>query len=612
MNLSLTSLIPTVIELTRFWENNWPHIWWYPYWYLGVPYRFLIGPVVPLLVILLKQPSNLNHLNVYLGLIIESWMWGAMGWYFFVRILSGDRRWAWISSLLFLLFPGGFWLLKYGTGLSHLAYSFVPWLFYFFIKCQEHRRALNIALCIFIYSLILLINPATMLTVTVGILIITLLNEQKNWGKNIIEAFFIWVVAFGIASIWYTPAYWLTVLFNPSLGGKSLAKVIGFVWQLLFSLLPLVVGLYSVQKKFKVRNRLTIFAIFWGGFFIFLTAIRMIFDIDFFQDWTAYGLEIQLFWAIITALFLGKLRYGFRQIVLLFIILILTISDIWLAQKLIGHTQATTYKNEISSQIALVETENKRFFFSGSPVFWLNSHLITPLMQVRGGKDQAAINPVWADGAYQIREGEATAKGESLLNLWLKVFGVEYVLIHQDPSSEPFRDFKNRERFSAWQLVSQTNGNILYKTSFGWARVADKQILHTVKPMAGDDEKALSAYVQKFSRPIEAKFIGASQIALNTPALEQDEVISLSVTYAPGWHTDKGRLVADPLGQLGLILDEAGPVTLTYSESGWSSIGGILIVLLGLLGLLNQRRLGQGLEKMLGQLHIADDEQENY
>ena len=66
MQIPLTSLVPTIVEVIQFIENNWPHIWWFPNWYLGLPLRFVTGPVVPLVVLGIHKISGFSVGTAYL------------------------------------------------------------------------------------------------------------------------------------------------------------------------------------------------------------------------------------------------------------------------------------------------------------------------------------------------------------------------------------------------------------------------------------------------------------------------------------------------------------------------------------------------------------------
>jgi len=45
-----------------------------------------------------------------------------------------------------------------------------------------------------------------------------------------------------------------------------------------------------------------------------------------------------------------------------------------------------------------------RVFVTGSNVFWLNVYFDT--IQVRGGRDEVAIDPNWRNYSYNFREGQ--------------------------------------------------------------------------------------------------------------------------------------------------------------------------------------------------------------
>src|SRR3972149_4021503 len=53
---SQTSLIPVAVAVVRFIESG-HSLWnsWYPYWYLGLPAKFILGPAVPALLVLVHR-----------------------------------------------------------------------------------------------------------------------------------------------------------------------------------------------------------------------------------------------------------------------------------------------------------------------------------------------------------------------------------------------------------------------------------------------------------------------------------------------------------------------------------------------------------------------------
>ena len=91
-----TSLIPSVLALSGFFVDNFPHISWYPYWYLGNPFAYLIGPVVPGLMAVLHSILRLSGsaMNIeYLVILFISTLIGGVGVYWMVREwVSLDQR----------------------------------------------------------------------------------------------------------------------------------------------------------------------------------------------------------------------------------------------------------------------------------------------------------------------------------------------------------------------------------------------------------------------------------------------------------------------------------------------------------------------------------------
>jgi hypothetical protein len=284
------------------------------------------------------------------------------------------------------------------------------------------------------------------------------------------------------------------------------------------------------------------------------------------------------------------------------------------------------YKKEIRKlvyQDAYAEDDNNlndqnRIFMSGSPVFWFGSasgqnfldpqlnrdisqsdhtdivplrmrsaktssasplSIMIGLLQVRGGKDQVSTHPTWAMGAYQIREG----KDRELLGDWLKIFGVSYILVHDQTSAEYFKDFRNLERFDDLALVGSEGGNLLYKYPASLARTADESLLQVPRPEAGNDEYATHEYAERLSRPLNVKYMTPTEIEISTGELNPSEIISMAVTYDPGWKLVKGqgKLARDNFGNLAII-PQAGVSTfsLEYKEiwTGW--FWGVLLSLI--------------------------------
>lgn len=494
MQLPLTSLIPTVVELISFWQANWPSISWFPNWYLGVPFRFVTGPVVPLVVLFFRKLTGLPVESVYIGFIGGIWLIGGFGIKLLVRELGGGKGQQWWSAILFILLPVSLFLLQFGNGLHHLSTALLPWVFVFSYRSfwggSANWRSVQNLLLIVSSTILLLINHAALLPLLIGLTVLVLTRSQTEWVKGLVKTALVILTSISLATIWYTPRFWWILLGNPSFGGKPLSNVIPLVLQLAQALLPIILGVWFVQKRYTLKHKLMQFGVLFGSSFLFLTVIRFLSDVDFWMDWTGFGLELQLTGAIVGGVFLTRWQVHYsssersesrsylkessrlrsnniRQIVTFFIILTLTISDGYLVKKNFFDSESDKYRkqilslsfrsglageksppesetpNGISQSFTLLRNDSSRIFLTGSPVFWLSTKQNSYILQVRGGRDEVSTHKTWAIGAYQIREGET----DELLKNWLTVFGVSQLLYQGPDSQEYFKDYKNRERF---------------------------------------------------------------------------------------------------------------------------------------------------------------------
>src|SRR3989344_2599934 len=180
-----TSLVPTVIALSKFFAENFPNISWYPYWYLGNPYQFLIGPVVPALLSISNfkfQISNfqLSMTQIYYLLIMLSFIVGGLGIYLFLRDWGVSKKQAFFSGVFYVLFPAGYFLLNYQNGLNHIALSLLPFfLLYYrrFLKGGENMLVLFLSIIIVI---VLLINISILLSFIIGAIGLMVAERYRN------------------------------------------------------------------------------------------------------------------------------------------------------------------------------------------------------------------------------------------------------------------------------------------------------------------------------------------------------------------------------------------------------------------------------------------------
>ncbi|HUV46557.1 MAG TPA: hypothetical protein VMW29_00330 [Candidatus Bathyarchaeia archaeon] len=472
-----TSLIPVQVALARFLESQGPKAIFshYPYWYLGsTPFRYLTGPVLPGgLVLLHKLIPGLNFFELFFGLMVVCWLFSGVGVYFLVRLLSRPKEaeqsaknslTPFLTAFFYLLGPFVFFLFPFSDGLSLIAFTFLPWFFILYTKSlQQPKAKYDILLCILI-CFIILTHTLIMPSLFLGMMAVLL--AVSGWKKielKIKKTLRIILYALLFATIWYMPGYWVRVLLAPSFAGKPFFKVVFEVGQLL----PLGLAFYLGVHKLKSKNPLFKFCFYWLFSFGFLTFLRFIADPDFWLDWSAYGMELQLGMSILLGLLIDRFRQRYRnQLILVpvlafYLLLFCLIFKKWVLgtlQKEIN--QSIEYK--IGSQLVKIAKRDETVFLSGTSVFWLNAFYDIP--QVRGGVDQASANADWRKAAWEIREGQDPEKSRE----WLRKLGVRYLVVHTFKSGEFYHDFKFPDKFEGFpgmQKILDYEGDRIYQVS---------------------------------------------------------------------------------------------------------------------------------------------------
>ncbi len=574
-----TSLIPATVALARFIETNGlaSMFSWYPYWYLGVPYQYLTGPVIPLLQTFLHQVlSGFSLFEITYLLLLLSFLASIVGWGLLAKKISGRRLIGLAVGILLLILP---WRYLSTLALSEasgvIARNLLPFsllAFWNYYKARDRKSAI---FAVIVTSFLLLINTTIFSILLVGLAGLILAvsfrkGKVRKVSKKIKSTIILVLLSLILVTLWYTPGYWWTVVTNPSIGGASGIKVFLRIFDLLKISIPLVLAVVTVYFSGRIKSKLSIFSLTWVFTFLFLTVFRFIGDPDFWQDWTAWLSELEIGGALLSAKLIVDISkaknfqfsiFNFQKhkrqilliIALLFIPFAITkyINGLLQKPKLISNSiPAGVVSLEKLSELVTggsTELTTSRVFLSGSTVFWAGS-TGSLLNQARGGVDKAATHPFWDHAAYQLREGA----DPELTKAWLESLGVSYVLVHGPASSEAYHDFKNTDKWQeAGEVVWMDGGDAIIKVPFSSpAWVVDLAKLRQIKsPESGIDLNALKGYLSAKKRLANIKWIDNNQIRLDG-MLNNNEGIVIAVSHSNGWKSEDGQVREDSLGNI--------------------------------------------------------------
>lgn len=546
-------MMPGTVALARFVESSyikegWPALRtigeeWYPFWYLGVPFRYLGGPVVPLLL------SGLHHFlpkltlfDLYFLLTAFFWLFGGVSLSLLVKKLGQKTAVAFLAGLVFLIGPYLPFLFPYTDSLYLIGFSFLPLILFFYfeiLKKWSVRKGIFLSVLI---GLVLLISNLILPALLVGML--SLYLPTASWGsmeKQLKRTAVILAMGFVFATFWYGPYYWFHLWSVPSFAGKGLGSVASLLIKLGSALIPILLATFSVKQFRKRDNLLFNFAFFWFFIFGFLTLMRFLSDPDFWQDWSGYALELQMGGAILLAIMINWLLQASRRPVILRtlflsgLVVALVLPWIFAPQKFLGLRKdiQNSAEERLGSWLAENVKSNERVYLSGTDAFWLNAFF--DVSQLRGGVDQGATHPFWAKASYEIREG---TDGKLAVN-WLKALGISYLVVHEKESADYYHDFKQPEKFkktSDLTEVLRERGEVVYKVKGASpARAVNLKAFEELKmPKDGENRPPVSAYVNQFVRPLEVMWLKPNEILLRGE-IKAGEGISLAVTYDPRW-----------------------------------------------------------------------------
>ncbi|QQS39285.1 hypothetical protein IPM62_01600 [Candidatus Woesebacteria bacterium] len=564
-----TSLLPATITIANFVKSHGLEAFgmWYKNWYLGVPFRNIADPLLPIITVgIQKLISYFTISDITIYIIILAYIGSIIGWVMFTYYISKNKLLPVLVFLFLVLLPWRiFSTIYFMDGASSVAKSFIPLVFLSVWFALSKKGMQHIVFSLISLITILLISTSIIPGLLVGLISLSAVSAYKkgklvNLKTNIVFVVKLLIVSLVIVTLWYKPLYWITLLSNPSLGGNSFVKVIAGIFSLTKSILPATLAVFMVHHAKRVRNRLTIFFLIWIAAFSILFSYRFFADYDFWQDWSGWIYEIEIGIAGLCAIILNSIitdiRKGGRisgigKIVLTVVLLaLIPYALVWRFNSALASGLSSkqglninNFSKELNTQIP------SRVFVSGTNTFVLNT--LIDMEQVRGGKDQAATHPYWNHAAYQLREGS----DPELSRLWLQALGVSFVIVNTGESDDFYKDFKYLHKWEKiGNLVREGNGDKLYfikDADIAWSINPQK----TIKPERDNYEIALREYLLQRIEPLVVTDLDngyAIQVHTGTKAVQ------LAVSYNKAWEIDgkvKCKVVKDSLGQMAIVFD---------------------------------------------------------
>lgn len=609
------------ITIGRWWAQNFPHVFWNPYWYAGFPMRFSYVPLVPVSTALLGGLIG-DFGQAYHILAGIAYALVPVSLFFFIRYLTKNSWAAFVGALIFSLVPsqgnlfahvraaqGLFaqrnlppWrmmvMVFYGEGPHTVAQVFLPLAGFFYIKALEREKYAPTILAAVFVTLAALSNPIGLWAtgILLGCIFVVYLLRSNSPKEVFQQTIIIAFLSYFLSSFWYTPGFIKSDLMAES-GGLISGILDYFPWGV--GLVLLLFGLLWALMWQFVKSPRTATAVLWFAFTAFVVWVFYKYGIEFAPQARRYIPEMDMAGATIVAILVAKgsdyLKEKFHQllgialpVVLAVLIFLLTIKT-WSASHWFTSTSNEAETNYVERYMNEYLTSNvgpnERVFVSSNYTFWLN--YATDIWQLRGGHWQASIHPWEPHSGYQITEGE---DGETSL-YWLKTFAIKWLVVSRPGSPIHYWDYKHPDKFM--KFIGNTDyllfplktpdkqdyvvypSEIVYQVALvhGMAAPVELSEMNLIRePSNGADKEALATYVswiEKSDSKLLFKRVHNDKYEIEGRVTE-GEGIRVAVSFDKGFKAkdSEGKkliITKDPLGFLVIKPDKAGPVKIALS-----------------------------------------------
>jgi hypothetical protein len=199
---------------------------------------------------------------------------------------------------------------------------------------------------------------------------------------------------------------------------------------------------------------------------------------------------------------------------------------------------------------------NGRVMAPGSSSFWLNAFTDTP--QLDGGFSQGTLNRNHDSVTYQILSADgAGERAAEIDTVWLRAFGVQAIAVGGNASREIYKPFQRPDVFAnTFQEAMRDGDDAIYWVpgrSASLAHVLERASLVRDRPIHGLDIAQTQVYVNSLNTPANFRWTTRHSAEIEA-TLRPEQVISVQITYHPGWralaNAKSCRLFGDGLGQI--------------------------------------------------------------
>jgi len=553
----MRSIEPAFTSDARFILENYPHINWYPLWYLGFPFHLTYPPLVPYLTALLCTVSGISTARSYRVLVAFAYLFCPVTFYFFAERLMKSRFWGLVCALAYTLFPSSYYLFfpdaaqrlqgfpsvrlvnlaLYGEGPHTIGLAITPLAALFFLEAVGKPRPRNYVLAAVSVAAVALVNLVAFFALAVVLAVLLLVELSRGASLNVAwRAFICLSLAYGLVAFTYDLSFTRA---SAAFGEQGTST-----WGWLGALL-LLIGLILVARLAIKPGRAWAVGLTWvagfGGvifpYFLGLTVAP--------QPWR-YIPELDMGIALLIGMAARFLSQGraLKKFLLGTVVIVALVNSVlswgagWsMAQP--NENIANTAEYRVAVHLKSLVSQGERVYTTGSTAFWLN--VFTDIPQVRGGSDQGATNRWWADVKHEVNTGEDSHTSIQ----WLKALNVRYVVVDFPNASTAYKDYVYPFKFEGrLEKLFHWGGVAVYEiplSNSAWVQVVSSEVAGQLRPIRGVlDREGLGDYLglvenSTANGTVEYIVENPDEIRLTVMGCSGRESLLVKSTFDPRW-----------------------------------------------------------------------------
>jgi hypothetical protein len=617
------SIEAAYISISRYMIANWRDLSWFPLWYGGIPFQnsyppLLHGVVAVTATILRMSPAHAHHFVTAFFYAL-----GPVALYALALRLTKSRWYSFWAGWIYSIFSPCLWLMPsihldagwfglrrfqvlvpYGEGPHITSLALLPLALLSLDVALSKRTPLWYVLAAASMAGVALSNWLGAFALAIAVFAYLLARSgAKETVRTLVATLGLGALAYALACSWIPPSTIGDIRYNAQYLGP---------YQHVYQSLPLytVIGIVCalslkyVMHRWRISEPLQFFVLFA----LLISVIPLgaeWFHVLIVPQPERYQLEMDLALCLAAVFllrpFFDKLPGSYKVVVMVALLALSLFParlDRRFARRMI---KPIDFSSTIEYQTAKwfdANLNGGRVMAPGTISYWLNAFTDTP--QVGGGFDQGIVNRTLSGVEYQIFSGDGAGdRAAEIAALWLNAYGVQAIAVGGPDSREVYKPFRRPEVFaSAFPEAVRDGGDTIYWVpgrTGSLAHVLARTSLVRDRPVHGLDIGQVQKYVQALNDPSipPASFRWTSRHSAEIQAaLRPDQVISVQVTYHPGWHaTVNGRvcpLSGDGLGQVVIAPTCVGACNLQLIYDGgwemrvarivsWSSCAGCLV-----------------------------------